>query len=140
MATGDALCVPFSGTRKKRSHLEFKRLRWRCSLPGFDAGALMIVPLESSEDLVREGLAMRNCLDTYQSGVFQEYEIYSVRTGTSRKSRACIGLFRRQDGKRFSVDQVKGYANRSPGSDVLHATQRLLRRLADLCGSGRNHR
>ena len=118
-----------------------KRLRWRCSLPGFDAGALMIVPLESSEDLVREGLAMRNCLDTYQERCFsREYEIYSVRDRNTRKSRACIGLFRRQDGKRFSVDQVKGYANRSPGSDVLHATQRLLRRLADLAGSGENHR
>ena len=74
------------------------------------------------------------------SSVFQEYEIYSVRDRNTRKSRACIGLFRRQDGKRFSVDQVKGYANRSPGSDVLHATQRLLRRLADLAGSGENHR
>ena len=112
------------------------RLRWRNSLPGFDAGALMIVPLESSEDLVREGLTMRNCLDTYQGKCFsREYEIYSVRDRNTRKTRACIGLFRSQDGRRFSVDQVKGYGNRSPGSDVLHATQCLLRRLADVARS-----
>lgn len=109
-----------------------RRLRWTCSMARFTVGNLAIVPLESSEDLVREGLAMRNCLETYEDDCAAgEYEAYSVRDRSTKKPRACIGIARSRDGRIFSLDQVKGYANRPPGSDVLHATQALLSRLAN---------
>jgi len=107
------------------------RLRWKCSISRFTIGNLAVVPLESSEDLVSEGLAMRNCIETYEDRcVAGEYEAYSVRDRSTKRSRGCIGITRSPDGRRFSIDQVKGYANRPPSIDVLHATQALMNRLS----------
>ena len=118
-----------------------KNLHWKCSLRSFDVGTFTIVPLESSEDLIREGLAMRNCLESYQDDCFaRKYEIYLVRDRVTRKRHACIGLFRSPDGSDFSIDQVKGYANRSPGSDALQAAQVLLCRIAEVTYFGRAQR
>jgi hypothetical protein len=107
-------------------------LHWRTRLDEFGMGQVQIVPIGSSEALIRESLAMRNCLRNYMTkcadGVL---EVYSVRDAVSGKRRGCVG-FRFDDGLPAILD-VKGFANTPPNGEVCQAANELFVRLQRRC-------
>lgn len=95
-----------------------KRCDWKTRLQPFDDGPWQILPITSSDALVRESMAMRNCLQGLlrdcESG---KVEVYSVRDRVTGKRRACIGFRFRSNSPRLM--DVKGYANTPPGREML---------------------
>jgi len=73
----------------------------------------VLLPLESTRDLVDEGEAMHHCVSTYALQCeLGEYQVYSVRHVRDGRRVATLGLERHGCG--WIVDQLKGYANRPP--------------------------
>jgi hypothetical protein len=102
---------------------------WQTRLDEFRMGPLTVVPISSSEELVRESLAMRNCLKAYENEcAIGEFEVYSVRDAKSGKRRGCIGFRFDSDGMP-NIEDVKGFANTPPRGDVRQAALELFGRL-----------
>jgi hypothetical protein len=104
-------------------------VRWSTRLREFIFEDVVVVPITSSEEMVRESLALRNCLQTYidrcTSGAF---EVYSVRDRMTGKRRGCIGI--RYDSHDVPVvADVKGFANTPPKGVVQRAAGELFQRL-----------
>lgn len=104
-------------------------VRWGTRLREFRLEDVVVVPITSSEEMVRESLAMRNCLQTYidrcQSGAF---EVYSARDPTTGKRRGCIGIRFDQLDEPTVVD-VKGFANTPARGVVQRAAGEVFQRL-----------
>lgn len=91
-------------------------------------GRLDVIPLDSSEALIRESLSMRNCLQTFvEECAAGDFEVYSVRDAQSGKRRGCVGI-RFDDGIPTIVD-VKGFANTPPRGEVQQIAYELFVRL-----------
>jgi hypothetical protein len=106
-----------------------QNLRWLTRLDEFADGAVCVIPLQSSEDLIREGIAMRNCLETFvdrcKGG---EFEVYSIRDAVTGKRLGCVGV--RFDECGFpTIADTKGFANTPPKSVVRRAAGEIFRRL-----------
>jgi hypothetical protein len=104
-------------------------VRWRNRLGPFSFGNVVVVPITSSEAMVRESLAMRNCLQTFidrcASG---DFEVYSVRGRGTRKHMGCIGMqFDELDTP--MVADIKGFANTPPKGVVQQAAGEVFQRL-----------
>jgi len=107
------------------------QVRWRIPVGEFEIGQLTVVPLRSLGDLIREALAMRNCLQGYaETCASGEIEIYSVRDAATGKRKGCIGLGI-DDGVPTIID-IKGFANTPPVGEVRQAAQELFRRRQEL--------
>jgi len=107
-------------------------LYWITQLDEFQMGRMSVVPLSSSESLIRESLAMRNCLQTYiEDCANGRFEVYSVRETTTGKRKGCIGL--RQDSHDFwSIADVKGFANSPPIGEVEKIAYELFKRMQEI--------
>jgi hypothetical protein len=107
----------------------YKPAQWLTRVGRFQMGQLVVVPLQSSEALIRESLAMRNCLhaciDDCESG---DLEIYSVRDIGTGKRKGCIGFQFEADGSP-SIADMKGFANTPPRGEVRQAAVELILRL-----------
>lgn len=101
---------------------------WQSRLSSFTLGRMTIVPLDSSEALVRESQAMRNCLQSFlEECVDGRFEVYSVRDTKTGKRKGCIG-FRFEDDIPTIID-VKGFANTPPIGEVKQVAYELFARL-----------
>jgi hypothetical protein len=108
---------------------ESESLSWTTRLDEFSDESVRVVPLRSSEDLVREGQAMRNCLENYASRCEDgEFEVYSVRDAVTGKRLGCIGVRYAEFGLPIIVD-TKGIANTPPKGVVRRAADEMLRKL-----------
>lgn len=98
---------------------------WKNTVAEFEQGAWRIVPIESSEQLICEALAMRNCLhDIIEKCEAGEMQIYSVRDCTSGKRKGCIG-FVIYENKCAVLWDVKSFANTPPSNDLLEISKQL---------------
>ena len=101
---------------------------WQTRLGAFRMGRLDVIPLDSSEALIRESLSMRNCLQTFvEECAAGDFEVYSVRDAQSGKRRGCVGI-RFDDGIPTIVD-VKGFANTPPIGEVKQVAYELFAKL-----------
>ena len=121
--------------RQSETELALKQgadqVRWRIPIEDFEFGQLTVVPLRSFGDLIREALAMRNCLQNYaETCASGEIEIYSVRDTATGKRKGCVGL-RIDDGVPTVID-IKGFANTPPSGEVRQAAVELFRRRQEL--------
>ena len=108
---------------------ESENLRWTTRLDEFADEVVKVVPLCSSEDLIREGQAMRNCLETYASRCEDgEFEVYSVRDAVTGKRLGCVGVRYEEFGCPVIVD-TKGIANTPPKGVVRRAAEQIFRKL-----------
>jgi hypothetical protein len=108
---------------------ESENLRWTTRLDEFADEVVQVVPLCSSEDLIREGQAMRNCLETYASRCEDgEFEVYSVRDAVTGKRLGCVGVRYEEFGFPTIVD-TKGIANTPPKGVVRRAADDIFRKL-----------
>ena len=106
-----------------------ENLHWRTRLDELVDDFVHVVPLRSSEDLIREGLAMRNCLDSYAERCQRgEFEVYSVRDAMTGKRLGCVGV-RYDELECPTVVDVKGFANTPPKGQVRRAADEIFRRL-----------
>ena len=95
-----------------------EKLHWKARIQSFHWGRMKVVPIESSEDLIRESLSMRNCLQSYvEECANRKFEVYSVRETQSSKRKGCIGIRFDDDGMPTIAD-VKGFANTPPIGEV----------------------
>ncbi len=100
---------------------------WTCRVSSFEYGGVGVVPIQSTEDLLAESVALRNCLTRYAADCAAgDTEIYSCREPTTGKRIGCIGV-RFRDHK-AEVFDVKGYANLPPGNAVEQVVGQLLSR------------
>ncbi|MDD5395624.1 MAG: PcfJ domain-containing protein [Thiothrix sp.] len=105
-----------------------KQLYWQPRLEAFDMGRMKVVPLKSSEELILESLAMRNCLETYaEKCASGKAEVYSIRDLHTGKRKGCVGL--RVDNDKPYIIDVKGFANTPPSGEVQQIANELARRL-----------
>jgi hypothetical protein len=110
-----------------------EKLHWMPRLNAFEMGRMNVVPLDSSESLIRESLAMRNCLQSYIENCAEgNFEVYSVREKQTGKRKGCIGI-RFDDGIPMIVD-VKGFANTPPIGEVQQIACELFVRLQGVAG------
>ena len=78
-----------------------------------------VIPIDSSEALMRESLAMRNCLRDYMEPcALGEMEVYSVRHPETGKRKACIGFKFDAEGVPTPLD-MKGFANTRPKGELV---------------------
>lgn len=106
-----------------------KPLQWPARLEEFQMGQLFAVPMNSSEKLIRESRAMRNCLQTYIEDCARgDFEVYSVRDVSNGKRKGCIGIRFDSDGIP-TINDVKGFANTPPAGNVLQIASDLFRKL-----------
>lgn len=83
----------------------------------FECGDWMVVPIRSSAELVRESLAMKNCLQRYMNDCEKgQVEIYSVREIKTGKRKACIGF--KSEADRVYLLDIKGFANTPSLKDI----------------------
>ena len=88
-----------------------------------------VVPLDSSAVLIRESLAMRNCLRDYLERCKNgELEIYSVRQPETGKRKACIAFKFDPEGFPTPLD-MKGFANTRPKGELVEVMGELFRLL-----------
>lgn len=84
---------------------------WKTRLQQQTINGWTVIPLDSSETLMRESLAMRNCLRDYMEPcALGEVEVYSVRHPETGKRMACIGFKFDAEGLPTPID-IKGFAN-----------------------------
>lgn len=103
-------------------------LSWKARLDSFQMGRMTVVPMESSEALIREARAMRNCLQCFMEECADgRFEVYSVRDAQTGKRKGCIGI-RFDDGIPTIVD-VKGFANTPPIGEVQQVAYELFVKL-----------
>lgn len=94
------------------------RKSWTPRLAAFNQGGLRVVPISTSDELVREALSMRNCLNNYQDECLaREMEIYSVRDRETGKRKACIGFIFDEEGYP-TLSDVKRFANTPPTAEI----------------------
>ena len=104
-------------------------IRWSNRLHEFLFENTVVVPLTSSEEIVRECVAMRNCLKSYiDKCASNSFEVYSVRDQAAGKRLGCIGV-RFDDYDIPTVVDIKGFANTPPKGVVRQAAGEVLRRL-----------
>jgi hypothetical protein len=88
-----------------------------------------VIPLDSSEALMRESLAMRNCLRDYMEPCsLGELEVYSVRHPETGKRKACIGFKFDANGFPTPLD-IKGFANTRAKGEFVEIMGELFSRL-----------
>ena len=101
------------------------RITWPMRLKSMDIGPWCIVPLDSSDALICESFAMRNCLRNYivecATGVA---EYYSIRNKSSGKRIACVGFKVKPDEETGFID-VKGFANSQVSRETSSVTHQL---------------
>lgn len=103
--------------------------QWHTRIGEYRIGQLAVVPINSSEALIRESLAMRNCLQTYlDECAGGDFEVYSVRESRTGKRKGCIGFRFDSDGVPDVVD-IKGLANTPPKGEVREVAHDLLVKL-----------
>ena len=91
---------------------------WMTRLESFQKGRMTVVPIDSSEELILESMAMRNCLQSYTEDCSSgRFEVYSVRETQTGKRKGCIGIRFDDDGVPMIAD-VKGFANTPPIGEV----------------------
>jgi hypothetical protein len=106
-----------------------EQLHWVNRLQEFRLGRMRIVPIESSEELIRESLSMRNCLQSYvENCAGGNFEVYSVRFAATGKRKGCVGIRFDSDGIPTIAD-VKGFANTPPTGEVLQVAADLFWKL-----------
>jgi hypothetical protein len=102
---------------------------WRTRLDEFADEFVQVTPLWSSEALIREAMAMRNCLEDYvdrcENG---EVEVYSVRDATTGRRLGCVGV-KFDEFDYPMIADVKGFANTPPKGQVRRAADEIFRRL-----------
>lgn len=104
---------------------------WHTRLDQFKLGQWLVIPIASSLELIRESMAMRNCLTNYRNDCEDgSIEIYSIRDATTGKRRGCIGFV--FNGGVLEVFDIKGFANTPPRSEVKQIGRELFQRLQDL--------
>lgn len=104
---------------------------WHTRLDQFQLGQWLVIPIDSSLELIRESMAMRNCLTNYRNDCEDgRIEIYSIRDATTGKRRGCIGFV--FNGGVLEVLDIKGFANTPPRSEVKQIGRELFQRLQDL--------
>lgn len=107
---------------------DIEKLHWMTRIKPFHWGRMKVVPIKSSEELIRESLAMRNCLQSYiEDCAGGNFEVYSVREANTGKRKGCIGM-RIDDGIPMIAD-VKGFANTPPTGEVQQIAYELFCRL-----------
>lgn len=107
---------------------ETAHLQWRTRLSAFQMGRMNVIPLDSSSALIRESLAMRNCLQSYIDDCADgSFEVYSVRDAQTGKRKGCIGV--RFDDEIPTIVDVKGFANTPPKGEVQQIAYELFVRL-----------
>ena len=91
---------------------------WRTRSGQVAIGSWQVVPLASSDAMIRESFALRNCLQDHiplcEVGL---EEFYSVRCASTGKSKARFGFRFDGDGGADFID-VKGYANSKVGNEL----------------------
>lgn len=103
-------------------------LSWKARLDSFQMGRMTVVPMESSEALIREALAMRNCLQCFMEECADgRFEVYSVRDTQTGKRKGCIGI--RFDDEIPTIVDVKGFANTPPIGEVQQVAHELFVKL-----------
>lgn len=103
---------------------------WMTRLDQFQFGQSLVVPIDSSLELIRESMAMRNCLTNYRNRCETgNIEIYSIRNAITGKRRGCIGFV--FDDELPDLFDIKGFANTPPSSEVKQIGHELLQRLQD---------
>lgn len=106
-----------------------EQLHWMTRLEEFQKGRMTVVPIDSSESLILESLAMRNCLQSYIEDCAKgKFEVYSVRETQTRKRKGCIGIRFDDDGMPTIAD-VKGFANTPPIGEVQQIAYELFMKL-----------
>jgi hypothetical protein len=104
-------------------------VRWGSRLREFPFDGTVVVPVTTSEEMVRESLAMRNCLQTYiDKCASGDFEVYSVRDRRTGKHLGCIGVQFDELDIPMVVD-VKGFANTPPTGVVQQAAGEVFQRL-----------
>jgi len=107
-------------------------LQWLTRVEEYQLGQFDVVPINSSEELIRESLAMRNCLQTYMDDCASgDFEVYSVRDRKTGKRRGCIGIRFDSDGIPTIAD-MKGFANTPPRGEVQQVAYDLFVKLQDV--------
>lgn len=85
-----------------------------------------IVMLKTTEELVEEGIANRNCVASYVNAInHEECAICSLRYKGS-KSRYTIEIVKKPNGL-FHLAQIKGFANSTPRKDVIEFVQSVIK-------------
>lgn len=107
---------------------------WTTRSPGFVEGRWQVVPIRSEEELVRESLAMRNCLESLGDACASgEMEIYSIRDRTTGRRKACVGFKFDADGTPC-IPEIKGFANTPVKSQFEELALDLFGELLNLAG------
>ena len=107
-------------------------LHWLTRVEECQVGQFTVVPINSSEELIRESLAMRNCVQTYMNDcVSGDFEVYSVRDSRTGKRRGCIGFSFDSDGTP-TIEDIKGFANTPPRGEVKQVAYGLFVKLQDV--------
>jgi hypothetical protein len=102
---------------------------WSNRLHEFPFENAVVVPITSSDEIVRESVAMRNCLKSQIDKCANSgFEVYSVRDQVGGRRLGCIGV-RFDDYDIPTVVDVKGFANTPPKGVVRQAADEVLRRL-----------
>jgi len=106
--------------------------QWVTRLDEFRMGRMSVLPLSSSESLIRESLAMRNCLQTYiEECANGRFEVYSVRETKTGKRKGCVGL-RLDNIDCWTIADVKGFANSPPIGEVEKVAHELFKRMQEI--------
>lgn len=111
--------------REQKLLAEQKSFHWKNTVKEFMYGEYQVVPIESSTDLIHEGLAMRNCLhDMLDKCINGDLQIYSARHRITGKRKGCIGYVIYEN-ECAVVWDVKGFANMPPSKDLLEISNQL---------------
>lgn len=93
-----------------------QQLTWPCTLATHQVGAYTFKELSHALELIEEGQAMGHCVGTYANRCISgENRVFSAQIlpENHKKDRLTVSLSR-QIGNRWSIDQVRGFENRSP--------------------------
>ncbi len=102
--------------------------RWRTRLGPFTAGDLVVIPIRSTDELITESIAMRNCLDAYCDQCADgAIEIYSIRHRVTGKRHGNIGIRFNEEDKPRIFDNRR-YANQPPDRPLADIAVELLLR------------
>jgi hypothetical protein len=95
--------------------------------PPGEVNGYQIVPVDSVEELYREGREMRNCVASYDARIAEGgCYIYSIRLGEKRLATAEIS----PEGTRPLIRQIAGPCNASPPKEIKRAVQKWLSSIA----------
>jgi hypothetical protein len=99
--------------QEKRQHMAGQTgRRWQSLLSEHTNGTYKVVPLTSSSALLEEAIAMRHCVDTYESQCVQGIaRIFSIRCAETGKRLATLGILAIGEGA-WTIYDFRGTANR----------------------------